>query len=131
MEGRGSTLYSDSKTYDLVQVCSISSAIELEIALSHKSMATHERKHFWTHFLNTLRPKQDGRHFTDDTLKCIFLNENVTISINISLKFVPKGRIHNITLLVQSMAWRRPGDKPLFEPMMVRLPTHTCVTRPQ
>ena len=29
------------------------------------------------------------------------------------------------------MAWRQPGDKPLSEPMMVRLPTHICVTRPQ
>ena len=29
------------------------------------------------------------------------------------------------------MAWRRPGDKPLYEPMMVSLPTHICVTRPQ
>ena len=29
------------------------------------------------------------------------------------------------------MAWRRLGDKPLFEPMMVILPTHICVTRPQ
>ena len=29
------------------------------------------------------------------------------------------------------MAWRRPGDKPLCEPMMVSLSTHICVTRPQ
>ena len=29
------------------------------------------------------------------------------------------------------MAWRRLGDKPLSEPMMVSLPTHICVTRPQ
>ena len=29
------------------------------------------------------------------------------------------------------MAWRRPGDKPLPEQMMVCLPTHICVTRPQ
>ena len=29
------------------------------------------------------------------------------------------------------MAWRRPGDKPLYEPMMVRSLTHICVTRPQ
>ena len=29
------------------------------------------------------------------------------------------------------MAWRRPGDKPLSEPMTVRFPTHICVTRPQ
>ena len=29
------------------------------------------------------------------------------------------------------MAWRRPRDKPLSEPMMVSLLTHICVTRPQ
>ena len=29
------------------------------------------------------------------------------------------------------MAWRRSGDKPLSEPVMVILPTHKCVTRPQ
>ena len=29
------------------------------------------------------------------------------------------------------MAWCQPGDKPLSEPMMVRLPTHICVTRSQ
>ena len=39
--------------------------------------------------------------------------------------------INNIPSLVQIMAWRRPGDKPLSEPMMVRLPTHIYVTRPQ
>ena len=49
----------------------------------------------------------------------------------ISLKFVPKGPINNIPALVQIMAWRRPGDKPISEPMMVSLLTHICVTRPQ
>ena len=48
----------------------------------------------------------------------------------ISLKFVPKGRINNIPALVQIMAWRCPGDKPLSEPMMVSLPMHIYVTRP-
>ena len=51
--------------------------------------------------------------------------------IKISLKFVPKGPIDNIPALVQIMAWRRPGDKPLSEPMMVSLLTHICVPRPQ
>ena len=82
-------------------------------------------------FVNTSRPRQNGRHFPDDTFKRIFMNENVRISINISLKFVPKGLINNILTLVQIMAWRRPGDKPLSEPMMVNLLTHICVTRPQ
>ena len=68
---------------------------------------------------NTLRPRQNGRRFTDDTFKCIFVNEYVWIPNKISLKFVPQGRINNILSLVQIMAWRRPGDKPLSEPMMV------------
>ena len=81
--------------------------------------------------VNTLRPRQHGRHFADDTFKRIFLNENVEILIEVSLKFVHKGPINNIPALVQIMAWRQPGDKPLSEPMVVRLPTHICVTRPQ
>ena len=82
-------------------------------------------------WFNTLRPRQNERHFADDILKCIFLNENVWIPIEISLKFVPKGPIDNIPALVKIMAWRRQGDKPLSEPMRIRLPTHICVTRPQ
>ena len=53
---------------------------------------------------NTLGPSQNGRHFADGIFKRIFLNENVWISIKISLKFVPKGPINNIPALVQIMA---------------------------
>ena len=81
--------------------------------------------------VNTLRPRQTGRHFADDIFKCIFLNENVWIPIKISLKFIPKGPINNNPALVQIMVWRRPGAKPLSEPMMGSLLTHICVTRPQ
>ena len=69
--------------------------------------------------VNTLRPRHNGHHSPDDICKCIFLNENVYTSIKISPKFVPKGLINNIPALVQIMAWRWPGDKPLSEPMMV------------
>ena len=88
----------------------------------------------WFHgalFINTLRPRQNIRHYADETFKRLFVNKNIRLLIEISLKFVPKGPINNIPALVQIMAWRRPGDKPLFEPMMVCLPTHICVTRPQ
>ena len=50
--------------------------------------------------INTLRPRQNGRHFADDIFKCIFLIENVGIPIKISLKFVPGGPINNIPALV-------------------------------
>ena len=63
-----------------------------------------------------IEPRQNGRHIADDIFKCIFLNENIWISIK---KFVPKGPINNIPALIQIMAWCRPGDKPLSEPMMV------------
>ena len=81
--------------------------------------------------IDTLRPRQNGRHFADNIFKCIFMNEIVSISIRISMKFVPNGPINNIPALVQIMASRRTGDEPLSEPMMVNLATHICVTRPQ
>ena len=59
----------------------------------------------------------------------IHFNEKIWISLQISMKFVPKVRISNITTLFQKMAWRRPSDKPLSEPIMVSLLTHICVTR--
>ena len=59
-----------------------------------------------THDINSWRPRPNRRH-------------------------VPNVRINNIPALVQIMAWRRPGDKPLTEPMMVSLLAHICVTRPQ
>ena len=47
------------------------------------------------------------------------LNENVWMLLKIWLKCFPKFWINNIPILVQIMAWRRPGDKRLYEPMMV------------
>ena len=49
----------------------------------------------------------------DDNFNCIFLNENDRISIRFSLKFVPKNLIENKPALVEVMAWRRIGAKPL------------------
>ena len=93
----------------------------------------HQDREFiwWTWFINTLRPRRTRQHFTHNIFKRNLFNENVWISIKILLKFVPKSPINNIPALVQIMAWRRPGDKPLSVPMMVSLPTHICVTRPQ
>ena len=80
-------------------------------------------------FFKTLKPRQKGRRFADDTFKSIFLNENFRISIKISPKVVPEGPINNIPALVQIMAWRRPGNTPLSGSMIVRLPMHICVIR--
>ena len=69
---------------------------------------------------NSSPPEQNGRHFTDDIFKGIFLNQNVRISVKISLKFAPKASIDNKSALFQVMAWRQTGDKPLPEPMLTQ-----------
>ena len=68
---------------------------------------------------DTFRPTENGGHFPDDTFMCIFLNENAWISIKISVQFIPKGPISKIPVLAQIMGWRRTGEKPLSEAMMV------------
>ena len=78
-----------------------------------------------------LRPRQNGSCIVDDLFKCISWNENVSMANKISLKFVPKDLIDNIPALVQIMAWHRPDNNPLSEPMMFRLPMHICFTQPQ
>ena len=52
----------------------------------------------------------------DDIYNRIFLNENHRIS----LKYVPRSSIDNKPALVQVMAWRRTGDKPLPKPMLTQ-----------
>ena len=107
------------------------------IYISVRKLPESDKSHFkevlWcvVVMFNTFRPRQNGHRFADDNFKRIFLNENVRILIKISLKFVPEGPINNIPALVQIMAWRRSGDKPLSEPIMVSLRTHICVIRPQ
>ena len=76
--------------------------------------------------LNKSLPGQNGRRFEDDIFKCIFMNLKLCVFIRISLTFVPKFPINNITALVQIIAWRRPGDNPLSEPMMTQF-TDACM----
>ena len=53
--------------------------------------------------INSSPPGQNGRHFTKDIFRCIFLNEICCIFIKISLKFVPKGPIDHIPPLSEPM----------------------------
>ena len=79
--------------------------------------------------VNTLRPKQNGRHFADEICKCILLNGNFWILNEISLRYVPQALIKTMGALVQIMAWHLLVDKPCIEPMMVSLLTYTRTTR--
>ena len=60
---------------------------------------------------------------TDDIFKCIFLNENDRILIQISLQFVPRSSVDNNPALVQHvqvMAWHPTGDKSLPESLLTQ-----------
>ena len=70
--------------------------------------------------MNSSPPGQNGRHFGRRQFQMHFLNENDQILIQISLKFVPRNPIDNIPALVQVMAWRQTGAKPLPELMLTR-----------
>ena len=104
---------------------------DFTLHLRTRTYVTLPGRYFVRIKVNTLRPRQNGRHFADDRFKYIFLNKNVRISIKISLKLVPKGPINKTPALVLITDWRRPGDNPLSEPVMVRSPTYICVPRPQ
>ena len=77
------------------------------------------------------------KHFADDVFKYIFWMKihEFRVKFHWSLFLIVQLTSINIPInipaLVRIMAWRWPGDKPLFEPTMVKLPTHICVTRPQ
>ena len=61
--------------------------------------------------------EQNGRHFGRRQFQ-MKIFENYRIPIRISLKFVTRSPIDNNLALVQVMAGRRRGDKPLPEPVL-------------
>ena len=97
--------------------------LKLTAAVLHVSAAIQATEYpIRMSWMNELWLRQNGRHFPDNIFKSNFLNGNISISIKISLKFVLNCPITNIPALVQIMAWHRPDNKPLSEPMMVKLP---------
>ena len=56
----------------------------------------------------------------DDIFISIFLSEDDKIPIQIFLKLVPRSPINISPALVQVMTWRRTGDKPILEPVMIQ-----------
>ena len=56
----------------------------------------------------------------NDIFKCILWNENDRILLHVSLRLVCKSPVDNKPALVQVMAWRQIGDKPLPDPMLTQ-----------
>ena len=93
------------------------------------SCVTHIRYHDMQYLtypsFNTLRPKQNARHFPHVQMyfpewKCI----NFDLDFTEVCAYGSNQQYSSIGLT----AWCRPGDKPLYEPMMISILTHMCVT---
>ena len=84
-------------------------------------------------FIQTLTHwRRDKMNILQTTFSNLFSSKKIfEFRLKISLKFVSNGPINDIPALVQIMAWHRPRDNSLFEPIMVHLTTHTCITQPQ
>ena len=88
--------------------------------------------HPYRNKINTLRPRQNDQHLPDAVLKCIFLMKLFEFPFKFLWNVFPRVKLAIFKhCMVQMMAWHRPGDKALSEPMTVSLQTHICVTRPQ
>ena len=72
------------------------------------------------HYINSSSLDKMADILAVNIFKRIFLNENIWISNKISLKYVPRGLIDNMSALFQIMAWHRSGDKPLSEQMLTQ-----------
>ena len=70
------------KMYSWLQTYSFTSCSEQYSASIDNIKSCNER-----HFNES---ETNGRHFAEDIFKCAFFNENILISLKISLKFVPK-----------------------------------------
>ena len=82
--------------------------------------------------INTLSPRQNGRHFADDIPKHFVLTKMLKLRFKLHWSLFPRVWLTiNIPALLQIMAWRWSGDKLLSEPLVVKLTMGICVTRPQ
>ena len=94
--------------------------VKLHRALSIQEHQPHQYQWHTDNLSTSLVHSLFNCHFADDIFKRIFMKEKFCILIKISLKCVPKGPFDNKSLLVQVMAWCRPGDKPLSEAMLTQ-----------
>ena len=84
-----------------------------------------------TFMINTLSPRRNGHNFPDDIFKGICLHENDELRLRFHWRLFLSFQSSIFATLVQTIAWRWPGDKPLSEAMVVSLLAHVHYTRPQ
>ena len=101
---------------------SATSCVYVTATLSHKYVGGGQNKMVDIIFIQeNLFQNIVWKSFSDDILKELFLNENVSIPIKISSKFVSRVPINIIPASVQIMAWRRTGASHYLKQRMVKV----------
>ena len=81
-----------------------------------------QRERIWQTLVchvNTLRPRQNGRNFQKTFPNAFSLMKMYEFQLRFHWGLFLRVRLAIFLALVYIMAWRRPGDKQLSEPMMV------------
>ena len=95
-------------------------------SLLQKSLILNEDIYIWSNSL-----KHWGRAKMADIFQTTFLKAFYWMKMYKSRLRFHGSLFLGVPALVQIITWRRAGNKPLSEPMMICLLTHICVTRPQ
>ena len=95
------------------------------ILFSHNSIGW-----LYAHF-NTLRQKQNGRHFLDDFSNAFSWKKIYEFQLRFNFFRSLCLRVQLLTFRHRLRQWLGAGDRPLSGPMLVSLPTHICITRLQ
>ena len=107
-----STLLSIECTHDFVLV--------LFWSLGSGQMTTIFKTTHRMHFLNSISPLTKWSPFRRRYFQMRFLEWKVLYFVRISIEFVPTGSVVNNSALVEIMACRLFGAKPVSEPMLTR-----------
>ena len=73
-----------------------------DVILMQAARSNDDKHHHITDCPYWLRPRQNGRHFPHDIFKSILLDENIWISITISLRVLSNSSVNIISALVQT-----------------------------
>ena len=114
---------------EMVNIVSIHFTDDLTSVIDGKSCLIFFHTH--SYMFNTLKPRKKWTPFRRPHFQAHWHEWKCMNLDKISWKFALRGPINDIQASVHIMAWRRPGDKLLSEPMMISLPTQICVTWPQ
>ena len=94
------------------------------------SITCYNLLHYNDTRFSTQKPRLNGQYFPDDIFEWMFLNENICISIKISLDFVRKGSINNVLALIKKWLGADQATSHYLNQWCHCLSPHRCVTRP-